>query len=650
MNNRIKFRVLAAAASLPILAGCLKSDKVALYADFTTDKDVYELYEDIQLTNLSYAENAYVISSKWEWDGQKMWGHKPEKAISFDKTGDFEIKLTVTSDEGNLTAVKVKTVKIQDTNTAPVADFSWTPTSGLRAGDKVQFTDKSSDPDGQIVAWEWMFGSTSVNERNPEFTFVEFGDIRVSLTVTDNMKKKTTKTVTIHVDKSVYSLELLWDKPYESDKEAWIKFTSPAVSADGSQVYAFSSGYHLAAFSKDGDALWTFDATKHNPSAYCTDGTKTSTACTPSVDSKGNIYIALAYNERDAKVVGTYESGVYSISPQGKENWYTPYGNARYIAVIPVILEDMGHVIVTTKANPTQANYPDIWTAWGNQDNGQVFNLEDGSFAQMLYVKQGNYGGAVGLKGGTFITHCNDKFGSRIYFNESGKWVHYGNNNNQDSKALGYCNSTILESSESSQMAVGPDGKVYILYLRRTDRVSSGTSVLYCYDTKSYVRDATTAFEPDWAVSIAGKVSRYDGLGVVLGEDGTIYTTTNKVSDTEKARVTAISPEGKVKWESLADGNISGSAAVDNEGFIYYNDYSLGKLVKISPEDGKRVSEIQLATNMRSAPTISVDGTIYCTGMKDGLPTLFAVRGSATGHANSWSQLGGNPSKTCVLY
>lgn len=173
-----------------MLTGCLKNEKVAIHADFTTDKDVYELYEDIHLTNTSYAENAYVISSKWEWDGKKMWGHQPEEPISFDRTGEFEIKLTVTTDVDNVTAVKVKTVKIQDTNTAPVADFTWEPVSGIRAGDSVKFTDKSSDPDGAITAWEWSFGTTVVNEQNPEFTFVEFGDIQVSLTVTDNMKKR----------------------------------------------------------------------------------------------------------------------------------------------------------------------------------------------------------------------------------------------------------------------------------------------------------------------------------------------------------------------------------------------------------------------------------------------------------------------------
>ena len=137
------------------------------------------------------------------------------------------------------------------------------------------------------------------------------------------------------------------------------------------------------------------------------------------------------------------------------------------------------------------------------------------------------------------------------------------------------------------------------------------------------------------------------GDSTVCGADGTVYVTTGKSGD-EAARVTAVGAGGNVKWEALADGNIAGSAAVDNEGYIYYNDMETGKLVKLSP-DGTRVAEIQLAEDMRSSPAISSDGTIYCTGVKGGLPTVFAVKGSATGHADSWSQLGGNPSRTCTL-
>lgn len=639
------YKAIALAVLLPFLAGC-QEDEVKIHAEFTTDKDVYELYEDIYLKNVSYAENARVVASKWEWDGNKMWGLQPESPISFDKVGDYEIKLTATTDIGNVSSTFTKTIKIQDTNVKPVADFTYEPQTGIRAGEtEVTFTDKSSDADGSIVSWTWTFGTTTVTEQNPTYTFAEFGDIEVSLTVTDNMRGTNTKTVTLHIDKGAYSLEKAWEQAYD-DSEAYVKFSSPAVSPDGSRVYAFSSGYKLAAFDKDGKALWTFDANKHNPSPYTSSGDKRSTSCTPSVDEDGTIFIALAYNERDAKVVGTYESGAYAINPDGSEKWYFAFGNARYISVIPVIIGDQ--IILTTKANPTKANYPDIWTAYGSLDNGHALNKSTGAFEQTLLVKQGNYGGAVGLKNGTLAVHCNSKFGSRLFFKEDGKWNYYGPNTNQSNKSLGYYNSSTLETGDSSPMAVGKDGKLYILYENATNRVST-KSVLYCYDPAKYVKDASTAFEPEWTVGINGKIQRYDGVGPVIGEDGTIYVTTNTNGD-DKARVTAVSAEGSVKWETTADGNITGCAAVDNEGYIYYNDYSLGKLVKLAPADGKKVSEIQLAKELRSSPAISSDGTIYCTGMKDGVPTLFAVKGAATSHADSWSQMGGSPTRSCVLY
>lgn len=79
-------KILTAAAALSMLAGCQKNE-VKIHADFTTDKDVYELYEDIKLTNTSYAENAYVMASKWEWDDNKVWGAPASGAHFFRQDG-----------------------------------------------------------------------------------------------------------------------------------------------------------------------------------------------------------------------------------------------------------------------------------------------------------------------------------------------------------------------------------------------------------------------------------------------------------------------------------------------------------------------------------------------------------------------------------
>ena len=98
-------------------------------------------------------------------------------------------------------------------------------------------------------------------------------------------------------------------------------------------------------------------------------------------------------------------------------------------------------------------------------------------------------------------------------------------------------------------------------------------------------------------------------------------------------------------------GTAYGVPAIDNEGYIYYNDTEKGSLVKLEPATGKAIASLQLGTGLQSSPTISADGIIYVTGMLEGKPTLFAVEGAATGYAaNAWSQMGGNPGKSGYMY
>ena len=167
----------------------------------------------------------------------------------------------------------------------------------------------------------------------------------------------------------------------------------------------------------------------------------------------------------------------------------------------------------------------------------------------------------------------------------------------------------------------------------------------------SAVRDASTTdgIAPEWYLELDGNTKRYSSHGVALGDDGTVYVTTNN-------GLTAVTAGGAKKWFLPVSGDsyaVWGSPAVDNQGYVYFNESevidseeTVGKLVKVSA-DGTKASEIVLGTALRTSPTISPDGTIYCTGMKDGRATLSAVRGSATGPAAGWSQLGGNPRKSC---
>ena len=254
------------------------------------------------------------------------------------------------------------------------------------------------------------------------------------------------------------------------------------------------------------------------------------------------------------------------------------------------------------------------------------------------------------LKNGMVIAGTGGSHGMRVFFPDgAGKWkFSCVKSNGREHNYGGSGKDATCEAPNGTQPASGPGGKVYILFQNQGVRAdkSLGGGVVYCYDPAKTVYGQTP--EPDWYCPVKGDCAQ-SGMGVALGEDGTVYAATQKTGSVA-AHVTAISAQGVKRWEYAADGDINGVPAVDDQGFVYYNDRTTGKLVKLRPEDGSRVAEIKLADELRSSPTISYDGTIYVNGMKDDKPTVFAVKGAAEGCAASWSQQGGNPSKTEYMY
>lgn len=623
-------RILLLALSVLAAASCIRKPVVTVEADFTTDKDVYEIFEEIRITNISKCTNDIITACKWEWGNEHVWGKQLEKPLSFDTPGDKEITLTAVADCG-VAGSCTKIIKVQDTNKRPIADFTYTPSSGIQAGDEVQFTDKSSDPDGTIVAWEWKIGANTVTEQNPKFVLNETGDIEVTLTVTDNQRGKGSVTKIVKVEKNQNSMELLWSTSYDSDGD--VIFTSPAVSPDGNTIYAFSSGLHLAAIGKDGKQKWSFDAGSHNPGT-----TKTFPSCTPSVDADGTVFVIVGNKDTQDKT-RTYESGIFAVNPDGSQKWYYAYGYGWFINVVPLVLNDK--IVVATKRNPAPADFPELWPS-GSADNGLILNKADGAYYGFLQVKRGSHGGIGATKDENFLIHTDSKYGTRVYWKEGDGWKYYGAAAGQNAFMLGYIGKTNTEIGFTSYMSFDSNNKVYILFGKADGAGSSEADAeLMCYDLNKYDKGAGAT--PDWAVDLDGKNKMYSGLGTVIGEDGTIYVCTT-------TGVTAVSPDGVKKWFASASGNeVFGSPAVDKQGNVYYTetapDLSAGKLVKLD-KNGQKVSELTLGSSLCTSPSIAPDGTIYCNGIKDGKPTLSAIKGVAA-PASGWSQLGGNPRKTC---
>ncbi|MBI4393611.1 MAG: PKD domain-containing protein [Euryarchaeota archaeon] len=82
----------------------------------------------------------------------------------------------------------------------PVADFTFAPSS-TTPGVPVSFTDRSSDPDGTIVAWYWDFGDAgTAAEPDPVHSYASTGEYLVTLVVTDNDGHSAAASSTLTVD------------------------------------------------------------------------------------------------------------------------------------------------------------------------------------------------------------------------------------------------------------------------------------------------------------------------------------------------------------------------------------------------------------------------------------------------------------------
>lgn len=77
-------------------------------------------------------------------------------------------------------------ISLTTPNRLPVASFTYSPSSPSTA-DTIQFTDTSSDEDGQVVSWSWNFGDGATSTaQNPTHQYFAASTYTVTLMVTDD--------------------------------------------------------------------------------------------------------------------------------------------------------------------------------------------------------------------------------------------------------------------------------------------------------------------------------------------------------------------------------------------------------------------------------------------------------------------------------
>lgn len=139
-----------------------------------------------------------IVHSSWDFDGDIIEADPWTRLVPyrFEHAGTYEVKLTVTDDQGRKGSTMRDVVVRQPQ--PPSAMFDWMPRMADRLGD-VTFRDQSTDEDGTIEHRAWDIDGRAAEGAVVHHRFEELGRFPVQLTVTDSQGLQATHQAWIHV-------------------------------------------------------------------------------------------------------------------------------------------------------------------------------------------------------------------------------------------------------------------------------------------------------------------------------------------------------------------------------------------------------------------------------------------------------------------
>ena len=177
-------------AFLLVAVSCAKAPVAEIKASFTTNKDVYQVNEDVIIENTTEVKNEILAFCEWEYDGEedKQYHYGLElEGLSFKNPGVYVITLTSYTEAHSVVATKdtySKTIVVVDENDTPWAFF--TCPEIIKVGEEVVFKDGSKDAIGGVKSWHWTIGDAVYESEDAAVVFeTPVTGLVVTLTVTD---------------------------------------------------------------------------------------------------------------------------------------------------------------------------------------------------------------------------------------------------------------------------------------------------------------------------------------------------------------------------------------------------------------------------------------------------------------------------------
>jgi len=164
---------------------------------FTFDPASPEVDETVTFdASNSSDRNGNIVSYEWDY-GDQTTGSGVNSTHAYSSEGIYTVTLTIIDNDG-IADIATKLITVMPKPLPPEASFTFSPTSP-EVGQTVTFdASNSSDPDGTIINYFWIFGDGTTGAGiTATHSYTLNGTYTVALTVTDNddLTDTTTKTI-----------------------------------------------------------------------------------------------------------------------------------------------------------------------------------------------------------------------------------------------------------------------------------------------------------------------------------------------------------------------------------------------------------------------------------------------------------------------
>ena len=198
-------------------------------ANFTYTPSSPITRDTITFTDTSSDPDTAIGSWFWDFgDGNTSTEQNPKHR--FPVKGTYNITLTVTDSYDGTTDNITKSITVL--NSPPIVGFTYSPANPTDL-DTIQFTSTSSDFDGSITNYTWVFGDGYISYgQNPQHKYTDNGIYKVNLTVKDNENatNSTTKNIIVSNIPPSASFSFSPSNPNTANK---VKFKDSSADSDG---------------------------------------------------------------------------------------------------------------------------------------------------------------------------------------------------------------------------------------------------------------------------------------------------------------------------------------------------------------------------------------------------------------------------------